>query len=1330
MVDDLLHHYKVLKQFLDISNDSENPRKNASSRAAKARDKLLKLSSAQFRELSTDVYDELRRRIDELRSEPDFLLPKLNFHPKRNQARQKLSSLPQSRFRDLVSDISYEIERRHLHQPVSASSTPTSTMPSKGHAPLGSISSSVTRSVAMPVSADSDKATSPQSMSFPSTSGAGPLNSINNTTHNRLSDYSGESHGHGGEKFDKQMESPSQSPVIAYAAARQLGTMSDNNESRQLSRMSDNALSDDALHREIATPNINASSKQAISLLSTKVVPTKANMTWSSDEEEEGNFEQDFKQELLPSIEEPRRLLLSNAFVMNKNKAPPRIASLGSPEQAVSRVDDLEILKEKYNALELENIDLKTIIEDLKSKVFVLEGEKEAFSLEKKSMFTGEQYSDLQDELDSLRSANAALRLENQNMKTKMSRDSKASTATQSPSLPSPLLHTAAVASMAAVAGAATGAVASAVTSVSSGATASTSSEPSAKSIAPVDVNTELRNFYEKLEQIAVKPSNTQTTLKEEILRNEALMWQKKFESVQAKERMLSFKTPATDLHSYVSPSGLISLKWAVKFFTLVESFVESVSRDRPDTDLLFENISMIALTANKICGDTSSLNTPQTDAVREAASHALTATRYYATYSNLMPRVIVERAVGEIAFSVCDLISVSKLLSDNNLILNESSFMSQNDTTHFNNQPKLDAVRTLKIAPKFAHKSVDYINDNSNTRPVLEGLKKTSLQGKPDDYISANSSIRTALEGSQKTSLPEKADDNKNDTSSTRTVSEGSMETSQQEKSTKARVAPSQNETTTSSPIDSSRVADGKEKSGTPITKPSILEKVKQFEQRENNMQDTKHTRNLSHASSFSNKSRFSDDFVHSEPLEKKLSEQDDVSIKTTDDTPTRSKSIFQSLRERFTGDGSSAGDKKSDDAAKHKRKDLKTSLKSCETKESESADTKIQSIEPMSDTSKTEALHPEVKEELPQVNSKSKFGQEEMFGKAIPETVSIPALGIEIPSTSELEVPKGTLGSRATQSEDDSIPSDASSGISSAVRSAVRSVEQPQETTTSKVLPISDDGIYKNTQPAQLEAPLVLAGLETSDEKSQAIKQVEPTKEEPATKFSSMSKDILAPSKLEAKPEQATFAQPRDYEDKEESEYEEDDEEDEEEEEDEARQRQDYRKSMAAATFNIDLFDIEDPDNTLTHLLLYLEHQTVQVISTIQDLLSAIKKPDVSRGELRGNSSAISEVIRQMTEATNNSMNQTRNHQLKEHGSWVVRSLEDCDHRMNTLCKPTAEKADLEFADRHFKQRLAGISFDIAKCTKELVKTVEEASLKEDIAQLDARINQVDLT
>ncbi|KAI9680973.1 MAG: component of the polarisome [Trizodia sp. TS-e1964] len=109
----LLEHYLSLKRYLAVSLNDEkgNPRPN------RARDKLLRLSSVQFQELSTDVFDELLRR----QSAPDprgheqvppYLQPKDTFHPKRNQARQKLSTLPGQRFRELATDVFFELERR------------------------------------------------------------------------------------------------------------------------------------------------------------------------------------------------------------------------------------------------------------------------------------------------------------------------------------------------------------------------------------------------------------------------------------------------------------------------------------------------------------------------------------------------------------------------------------------------------------------------------------------------------------------------------------------------------------------------------------------------------------------------------------------------------------------------------------------------------------------------------------------------------------------------------------------------------------------------------------------------------------------------------------------------------------------------------------------------------------------------------------------------------------------------------------------------------------------------------------------------------------------
>lgn len=118
----LSEHYTALKRYLaqSLRDEKGNPRPN------RARDKLLRLSSVQFQELSTDVFDELLRRQQSGRraangpmpNEPDappYLLPKDSFHPKRNQARQKLSTLPGSRFKDLATDVFYELERRFPH---------------------------------------------------------------------------------------------------------------------------------------------------------------------------------------------------------------------------------------------------------------------------------------------------------------------------------------------------------------------------------------------------------------------------------------------------------------------------------------------------------------------------------------------------------------------------------------------------------------------------------------------------------------------------------------------------------------------------------------------------------------------------------------------------------------------------------------------------------------------------------------------------------------------------------------------------------------------------------------------------------------------------------------------------------------------------------------------------------------------------------------------------------------------------------------------------------------------------------------------------------------
>ena len=144
MEDALQRHYHVLKGFLSASLRDEK----GNIKPNKARDKLLRLSVTQFMELSTDVYDELVRREDERQQRvpnvPRYLPPKQNFHPKRNQARQKLSTLPVERFKQLATDVFYELERRiprfagsELDRPMSTSSNRSRAQSRAGMRPPG-----------------------------------------------------------------------------------------------------------------------------------------------------------------------------------------------------------------------------------------------------------------------------------------------------------------------------------------------------------------------------------------------------------------------------------------------------------------------------------------------------------------------------------------------------------------------------------------------------------------------------------------------------------------------------------------------------------------------------------------------------------------------------------------------------------------------------------------------------------------------------------------------------------------------------------------------------------------------------------------------------------------------------------------------------------------------------------------------------------------------------------------------------------------------------------------------------------------------------------------
>lgn len=1288
---DLLHHYKVLKQFLDILEDSATRAKSNSSRALRAREKLLKLLSAQFRELSTDVYDELKRRIDESRAEPDFLLPKLTFHPKRNQARQKLSLLPQTRFRDLVMDISYEISRRNLHIPAASTVSQAESPSYKQHQKT------------------------PSSYSH--------------------------SHSHS-QQSQPQIHASPQKPKHS------------NNEPLDLNRVDDADIShltvDEAPHANSTSRNLDANdlqlsnadtSKQTIAVQPTTVVPTKANLTWSSDEEEEDEKPSFGQSETSRSLAPAAGAGAAGAVA---GAAASSMLSNGN-----ANTKEIEELKQALQAAEARALELQRANEDLKSNLAATLSEKDSLEaqhrlLVQKSSNTADpnELNALRAELESLKQSSAALRLENQALKNKHWKDSRHQSRDLSKeesfagnSLPGRFNSRPSSASSN-----------QALDFASRSPPSKSLPKGSSAALADVDVNKQLQILHEKMSAID-KPQNvTSASRRELLLRTEASKWQQRFQDAQAgiiKRNLLANKP---QLDQYVSPTGLISLESATSFYAAIETFLIGLYENTPDTELLFERISNVAFQANSLASaaDHSAMyeNGHLAINVREAASHSLTATRYFGSNARLLPRVVVERSVDELAFTVCELISTFKL--------NDGSTPQQQEiVSKAANVPESnDMIRPLRIGkatnlsppnrkqdpsremspvedfstPRLRSMSIDAlqpprneITDSPSPAKVLPGslplndseqdvnipkvqpAKKLTmferLSGKkaPTDDDSTTKVLNvkngsTPETPSQPSVKPEATSSAKavTDAEPNKTKAIGSTlaagaaagataiaaATSTQEKEPKSN---SLTEANTNSPSDltSEKVKPLETKTkeanhpqnkenvapSTPqsASRANILDKVRQFESPEGSA-----TKSLA---SKTKSPTLNSIKTAKEMLSKEASPQQNSSgAKSNDNTPTRSRSLFQTLRNRFAGDNTEAkteeNKNESENAADDKQKSTNTEAQTKEVQDS------------------------------PAVKSKN-------------ET--------EASTSSELADPTSPLAKATAAASHYSLKKGAAGAVAGAGAyvGAEKTVEALNENETDE----------QSKPEEKREAISKEIENDANSSKIEEAKTEQGLNSKPSLKSLSGRSSSFKVRKVSHSGEKEPVKEP---EEEEESDYDD--------EEEEARQRQEYRKSMAAATFNFDLFDIDDPDNTLTQVLLYLEHQTVQVISTIQDLLTAIKKPDATRGELRENSKAISEVIKQMSDATKTSMNQTRNHQLKEHGSWVVTSLEDCNHRMNALCRPNADKSDDEFADKNFKQRLAGISFDIAKCTKELVKTVEEASLKEDIAHLDARLNQPD--
>lgn len=151
-----------------------------------------------------------------------------------------------------------------------------------------------------------------------------------------------------------------------------------------------------------------------------------------------------------------------------------------------------------------------------------------------------------------------------------------------------------------------------------------------------------------------------------------------------------------------------------------------------------------------------------------------------------------------------------------------------------------------------------------------------------------------------------------------------------------------------------------------------------------------------------------------------------------------------------------------------------------------------------------------------------------------------------------------------------------------------------------------------------------------------------------------------------------------------------------------------------------NVSTVMIDPEKRTIQELQQYLETQTVAVINSIQSLLMSIKS-GANYAKLRHDITTTLGCVRPFIDATSKSMTQSRNWRLKDLGQYLVDSLNSSCERMSSLYESSIQNEDTSIPDRHMKQRLASIAFDIAKSTKELVKTVEEVSINRDTNEND---------
>jgi len=134
---------------------------------------------------------------------------------------------------------------------------------------------------------------------------------------------------------------------------------------------------------------------------------------------------------------------------------------------------------------------------------------------------------------------------------------------------------------------------------------------------------------------------------------------------------------------------------------------------------------------------------------------------------------------------------------------------------------------------------------------------------------------------------------------------------------------------------------------------------------------------------------------------------------------------------------------------------------------------------------------------------------------------------------------------------------------------------------------------------------------------------------------------------------------------------------------------------------------FTVRSDRNSVEQLKSFVENHFEGIVESIQALLAAIRS-DADMDTLRSQIFEIADVVGNVVDSTQSSMSLTGNMMLRERGQVTVGKLGDCRAKM--LDMAAIGEGVIGSASKELQGKLAGLSFDMAREIKELVKTVED--------------------